>query len=57
MSILCHRGSVRRDEGMEENREIGVVVAGKIKTCNLCITYLPVFIGCFCFLDNEGQER
>ena len=42
---------------MEGNREIGVVINGRIRTCYLGFTYTPVSTVSFVFLDSEGQER
>ena len=38
-----HHGSMQRNKGMKGNREIGVVIYGRIKITYLCFTDIPVF--------------
>ena len=42
MSFLFYHGSVQRNKGMEGNREIYVVIDGRITMGYLCFTYTPV---------------
>ena len=39
---FVYHGSVLRNNDMEGDREIGVVVDGRITTGSLCFTYTPV---------------
>ena len=48
LSFVYH-GSVRRNPGMEGNREIGVVTDGRITMGYLYFTYTPVSTVEFCF--------
>ena len=47
LSFVYH-GSVQRNKSMEGNREIGVVIDRRIKTCYLCFTYTPISTVEFC---------
>ena len=42
---------------MEGNREIGVVINGRIRTCYLCFAYTLFSTVSFVCLDSEEQER
>ena len=39
---FVYHGSVRRNNDMEGNMEIGVVIDGRITMGSLCFTYTPV---------------
>ena len=48
LSFVCH-GSVRRNNDMEGNKEIGVVINRRITMGCLSFTYTPVCFVLFCF--------
>ena len=54
MSFLCYHGGIRREKGAWGNKEIGVVVYGRIRRWYLC--YTPAFtVGLV--LENEQVNK